>query len=305
MTIKNGVGCQRRRALLKNTKGLSQIEQTEQPQNRRIRKETMKLASRFEAGADTSNVFRQLLEAMVDRVRGDLTISYTEFRDRVCKRKSYNVDSLQKTFWKRGGDKDRKIRGSEADYNTALRFLVEEHITDDGASKDSESRLASDKAYKSMCRAENTYGEESREGQIARRNWRRAYKKVEDARTRHYMRKYFPLPIEQSDLVIAALVEERIKHLFDSFIEKQTEKINDIIKVRAGSVAGVVEDTVWEAYLNFDLVDGTHFEMKMKIKSVVSCCGTPFFQFPTTFHNAHTGSGEKCWGSEYALKHTL
>jgi hypothetical protein len=260
----------------------------------------MKLTSKFEPGADTSDIFRQLLEAMVDRVRRDLTISYTKFRNRVIKRKSYNVYTLRKTFWNW-----REKEGSEADYKAALRFLVEENITDDGRSKDSATRIASDRAYNAMCRATKTYGKESREGRIATRKWKQADKKAGDARTRHSMRKYYPPPIEQSNQIITAIVEERIKHLFETFIEKQTGKINDIIKSRAGSVAGTVEDSVWEAYLTFDLADGSHFEMKMQIKSVVSCCGTPFFQFPTTFHNAKTGSGEKCWASEYALKQSL
>jgi hypothetical protein len=259
----------------------------------------MKLASKFEAGADTSDIFRQLLEALVDRVRRDLTISFTKFRDRVYKRKSYDYMGLHDEFG------SGTAKGS-ADLKAAKRFLVVEDIPDLANDKNSDVRKAVRKAHK-VCDETDSYGVGTNPTaeKRAKRELDKAYKALDAARRRYDDRRWFPIPKTDSNTVIAELVEERIKGLFETFIEKQKEKINDIIKGRAGSVSGVVEDSVWEAYLNFDLVDGTHFEMKMKIKSVVSCCGTPFFQFPTTFHNAHTGSGEKCWGSEFALKERL
>ncbi len=91
----------------------------------------------MEAEADTSDIFRQLLEAMVDPVRRDLTITYTKFRDRVCKRKPYNQKQLWDTF--EYGSRDLAV---------ALRFLVEEDITDLANDETSDIRSAVRKAQK-------------------------------------------------------------------------------------------------------------------------------------------------------------
>jgi hypothetical protein len=43
----------------------------------------------------------------------------------------------------------------------------------------------------------------------------------------------------------------------------------------------------------------------MKIVAKVSCLGNPFYQFPTTFHEAFDAKGENVWASEDNLKDTL
>src|ERR1700734_1698080 len=106
----------------------------------------MKLTSKFEAGADTSDIFHQLLDAMVDRVRRDLAITYTKFRDRVYKQKSYNPDLLWDTF--EYGSRDLAV---------ALRFLTEENIPDLARDKNSDVCKAVRKAHK-VCDEVDNHG---------------------------------------------------------------------------------------------------------------------------------------------------
>jgi hypothetical protein len=138
-----------------------------------------------------------------------------------------------------------------------------------------------------------------------KKRWRRIHDQHYKAVNRYDARKHLPLPAERMAEAVALLVDETAKALFEVFVEKQTRKTDEIINGRAGHVSGIVQPTIWQSTLHFVLADSVRFEMRMKIVPKVSCCGNPFYQFPTTFHDAYDAKGEKVWASEDNLKDTL
>ena len=95
------------------------------------------------------------------------------------------------------------------------------------------------------------------------------------------------------DTYISQCVQRDLSEMFESFIEKQTEKTTDIIKGRPiKSIEGKIFDNL-ECRLHFELEDGSRFEMRCQIVWKFSSKGTRFWQFPTTFHNAVRADGTK------------
>lgn len=88
-------------------------------------------------------------------------------------------------------------------------------------------------------------------------------------------------------------VAQDIYDMFESFLIKQTRKTDDIIKGRPIIVNGYVSSGSLECKLNFAFADGSQFDMQCQIVWKVSPLGNPFWQFPTTFHNAIRADGSK------------
>ena len=92
---------------------------------------------------------------------------------------------------------------------------------------------------------------------------------------------------------ISKLIKEDTKNMFQSFIRKQTEKTDNILKGRCAAIEGKVVPNTLECHLKFKLEDRSYFEMKCQIKTNYSSLGNPYYQFPTTFHNAILKDGTK------------
>ena len=92
---------------------------------------------------------------------------------------------------------------------------------------------------------------------------------------------------------ISKLIEKDTKNMFQSFIRKQTEKTDNILKDRCAAIEGKVVPNTLECYLKFKLEDSSYFEMKCQIKINYSSLGNPYYQFPTTFHNVILKDGTK------------
>jgi hypothetical protein len=89
---------------------------------------------------------------------------------------------------------------------------------------------------------------------------------------------------------IRKTVAEDLKSMFDSYIAKQTEKVNGILKGRKATVSSSVSRNL-EGYYKFALADGAKFGMQTQIVWKTSPKGKRFWQFPTTFHNAIKANG--------------
>jgi hypothetical protein len=274
----------------------------------------MKLDYEFTAGSSTSEIFRRLLSALEDRIRLDLTQTLKAFRDKIHAREYWTNSTLWDEF------RMLRTKAAKEEIRLAKRFLIEENIPNNAKDKKSAVNVALHKAHLAEQRTKRECGyayPDPPEVKAAAKRWHEAYDAVRAEEERYYNRQWFPCDhkyrdtelypgeVLPSEKLTAELVEEKLKDLFDQFVAKQTGKVDEIVDGRAGTVAGVVEDTVWEAYLHFDLADRTHFEMKMQIKSVTNSHGTHFFQYSTTFHNAKKPDGEKVWCSEANLKWEL
>ena len=257
----------------------------------------MKLTSKFEAGADTSDIFRQLLRGMIAQVRKDMTARYRTIRDLVNQRGSYSVEEFD----------NLDVAGGELRIARACVYC--EHKP---RSRESSRALTkAHKAYETVLNRERSRGNYSPTPKLVQLEaaWAEALeaynKETEEYNRLWANRRYISLSIAQSDKAIRQMVNIRIKELFEGFIAKQTDKVNDVIKGRAGKVSGTVNPSIWESYLHVELSDGSNFDMKMKVVDKVSSRGREFWQFPTTFHKALTGTGKRVWSSEQALKETL
>lgn len=100
-------------------------------------------------------------------------------------------------------------------------------------------------------------------------------------------------------------VADALRDMFESFIAKQTEKVNGIIKGRKVHVRSSVSRSL-EGIFDFTLEDGAKFRMKTQIIWKMSPKGKRFWQFPTTFHDAYKANGAPIRvPSEDALKKEL
>jgi hypothetical protein len=97
-------------------------------------------------------------------------------------------------------------------------------------------------------------------------------------------------PAEGVKKLINTQVAGDISAMFDSFIAKQTEKVNGILKGRKVHVKSQVYRNL-EGTFQFQLEDGAKFLMKTQIIWKMSPKGKRFWQFPTTFHNAVKANG--------------
>jgi hypothetical protein len=85
-------------------------------------------------------------------------------------------------------------------------------------------------------------------------------------------------------------VADGLRDMFESFIAKQTEKVNGIIKGRKVQVKSWISRSL-EGTFDFILGDGAKFRMQTQIVWKTSPKGKRFWQFPTTFHNAIKANG--------------
>lgn len=100
-------------------------------------------------------------------------------------------------------------------------------------------------------------------------------------------------------------VADGLRDMFESFISKQTEKVNGILKGRKTRVRSSISRSL-EGTFEFLLEDGAKFLMKTQIVWKMSPKGKRFWQFPTTFHNAFKADGTRISpSSELALKKEL
>jgi hypothetical protein len=117
---------------------------------------------------------------------------------------------------------------------------------------------------------------------------------------------YRPCSPEQAAKIIREEIKTDERKMFWSFIEKQTRKVAGIIKDRGIKVTGEVTKRTLECKLHFDLSDGSKFDMVCQIVDKVSSRGTPFWQFPTTFHQVFKADGTQiATPSEAKLKREL
>lgn len=104
---------------------------------------------------------------------------------------------------------------------------------------------------------------------------------------------------------IDKFVADSLRDMFESFIAKQTEKVNGILKGRKVHVRSSVSRSL-EGTFDFNLEDGAKFRMQTQIVWKMSPKGKRFWQFPTTFHNAVKADGTAIRPpSEDALKKYL
>ena len=104
---------------------------------------------------------------------------------------------------------------------------------------------------------------------------------------------------------ISKATEDDVREMFESFILKQTEKVNGILKGRKVHVKSRVYSNL-EGTFDFVLNDGSKFLMKTQVVWKISPKGKRFWQFPTTFHNAIRADGVAIrLPSEAALKREL
>lgn len=112
-------------------------------------------------------------------------------------------------------------------------------------------------------------------------------------------------PANEIKKYITDKVTADVQAMFESFINKQTEKVNGILKGRKVHVHSKVYPNL-EGTFQFDLEDGSKFLMKTQVVWKMSQKGKRFWQFPTTFHNAIKANGMKIGTpSEAALKKEL
>jgi hypothetical protein len=97
-------------------------------------------------------------------------------------------------------------------------------------------------------------------------------------------------PAAEIKRIIGQVVEDDLRSMFESFILKQTEKVNGILKGRKVHVKSRVYANL-EGTFDFVLEDGSKFLMKTQIVWKMSPKGKRFWQFPTTFHNAFKANG--------------
>lgn len=90
--------------------------------------------------------------------------------------------------------------------------------------------------------------------------------------------------------IIKKEAEKITKDMLEHFISKNTKKLSaiasaknnlkDVKVLRSETARGVVEGT-----LHLTFTDGSHFTVDNKVVMSFSKYGTPFYRFPTTFHN--------------------
>lgn len=95
------------------------------------------------------------------------------------------------------------------------------------------------------------------------------------------------------DTYIQKRIDKDTADMFEAFVQKQTAKIDGILKGRNAEITGSVDNKTLECYLHFRLSDGASFDMKCQIIWKLSVKGKLFWQFPTTFHNAMDSKREK------------
>ena len=113
------------------------------------------------------------------------------------------------------------------------------------------------------------------------------------------------IPEAEIRTYIAKTTARDVQQMFESFILKQTEKVNGILKGRKVKVHSQVYPNL-EGTFAFTLEDGSKFLMKTQVVWKISPKGKRFWQFPTTFHNAIKADGVRIrTPSEAVLKKEL
>ena len=288
--------------------------------------------SKFAAGKGASDIFQQIMSGMETQVRADLLEKFTKFASSL---RPMTHGKFRRKF-------ATGVGANKNDLRNADKLMVREDIPEPDHKA---YQKALDAASREESRHKNNHdlcGYTNIECPTLKRlngRWHRIYDQHRKAMNRYVDRKHLPLTAERmaeaeaiAEDVMAALdaarllvhraawmgktgkdfeaaegrlVDETAEDLFETFINKQTHKTDEIINGRAGHVTGNVQPSIWQSVLHFVLADGARFEMRMKIVPKVSCLGNPFYQFPTTFHDAFTAEGEQVWASEENLKDTL
>lgn len=258
---------------------------------------TEAIDSKFDAGKGAGDIFQQIMSGMEAQVRADLTKKLTAF---AASLKPMTHNKFRKKFTNaadRHNANKLMYRVEMPDPLTKENKKANKKILDVAEREERKHEIEHDCRYSSPVKCAKR--------ERLRNRWHRLYTQQNKIMNAYHERKHLPLTGSKMAEAVTSLVEDSVKELFQSFIAKQTHKIDEIISGRAGHVTGNVQPSLWESTLFFVLADGTRFEMRMKIVQKISCCGNPFWQFPTTFHNAYDAKGEKVWSSEENLKDTL
>lgn len=87
----------------------------------------------------------------------------------------------------------------------------------------------------------------------------------------------------------------------DEFIEKNLAKVSRLLAHNSlDKIDAEYRGDYYGGEMTFRFADGARFTVRNKTVAKVSTLGTPFLQFPTTFHNVATPSGKKIKGASEA-----
>lgn len=102
----------------------------------------------------------------------------------------------------------------------------------------------------------------------------------------------------KSDATLILMSEEAARHRSEEFFFKMADKLGGL---PSESIKGVNEHIrsgmhPWESFIRFEFNDGSGFLIENKIVLNMSPLGTPFYQYPTTFHDVTGPNGVKIVG---------